>query len=219
MLTVGSKIFKTDIEKGIPGSHAFTVLDTRELSLENSKIRLIQLRNPWGDDTEWKGEWGNKSQELTPRVKAILGYEPKIGNGIFWIKNTDFEQYFDQICCCYLEDKFSFFVVKSSKNSKNFKYQFKVFQDSKMYIIVQQKSKRHFASNYSYSPIQVEIYDIEEPNKILYNKAGGSQSTMIKETMKKGMYGVNLTVDWNQTIYNLIVVNWYSEYAIESFEI
>jgi hypothetical protein len=34
--------------------------------------KLVQLRNPWGDTTEWKGAWGDNSKEWTDRRKRII---------------------------------------------------------------------------------------------------------------------------------------------------
>jgi len=34
--------------------------------------KLIQLRNPWGEETEWLGAWGDKSSQWTERRKRIV---------------------------------------------------------------------------------------------------------------------------------------------------
>jgi S-formylglutathione hydrolase FrmB len=49
---------------GIAQMHAYSVLDACEV--EGNK--LLQLRNPWGR-TEWKGAWGDNSEEWTERRK------------------------------------------------------------------------------------------------------------------------------------------------------
>jgi len=41
-------------ELGIVEGHAYAVLDVEEID----GVRLIQLRNPWGD-SEWSGEWSD----------------------------------------------------------------------------------------------------------------------------------------------------------------
>ena len=40
--------------------------------MEIEGTKLMQLRNPWGDETEWKGAWGDSSKEWTERRKRIV---------------------------------------------------------------------------------------------------------------------------------------------------
>lgn len=42
---------------GIAFGHAYSILDVWELE----GIKLIQIRNPWGSETEWKGAWSDNS--------------------------------------------------------------------------------------------------------------------------------------------------------------
>mmetsp|Transcript_24040 Transcript_24040/g.23674 ORF Transcript_24040/g.23674 Transcript_24040/m.23674 type:complete len:135 (+) Transcript_24040:633-1037(+) len=59
----------TDVSKnGIVQGHAYSILDVFEIE----GIKLLQLRNPWGDATEWKGAWSDNSREWTERRKRII---------------------------------------------------------------------------------------------------------------------------------------------------
>ena len=81
---------------GIVQGHAYSILDVFEV--EGNK--LVQLRNPWGDKTEWKGAWGDNSREWTERRKRIIYDRMKQKNwthneigkvdGIFWMSLSDF---------------------------------------------------------------------------------------------------------------------------------
>lgn len=70
--------------------HAYTI--TKIASIEDIKkkeIKLIRLRNPWGNDIEWKGPWSDKSGEwhfVSNEVKSQLGFTVA-GEGEFWSKN------------------------------------------------------------------------------------------------------------------------------------
>jgi len=44
--------------------HAYTLLGVQKLS---DGVRLIKLRNPWGEDS-WKGDYGWKSEKWTPEL-------------------------------------------------------------------------------------------------------------------------------------------------------
>jgi hypothetical protein len=53
---------------GIVQGHAYSILDV--LDLDGAK--LIQLRNPWGNEVEWRGQWSDKSTQWTNKRKRII---------------------------------------------------------------------------------------------------------------------------------------------------
>jgi hypothetical protein len=53
---------------GIVQGHAYSILDVCEV--EGTK--LLQVRNPWGEETEWKGAWSDKSKEWNERRRRIV---------------------------------------------------------------------------------------------------------------------------------------------------
>ncbi len=58
-------------DMGIAGGHAYSLLAAYEISLRGQPVRLVKLRNPWGDK-EWLGRWADNSQEwsqVDPQVK------------------------------------------------------------------------------------------------------------------------------------------------------
>ena len=74
----------TDVSAlGIVQGHAYSILDVATIDGNN----LIQLRNPWGGDTEWKGAWGDNSdmwnekrkREAYNRMKEQTGEKIEIG--------------------------------------------------------------------------------------------------------------------------------------------
>ena len=84
-------------DNGLVGTHAYSILDARELGLIPGlslgggvlgQTRLVKLRNPWGC-FEWKGAWsdGAKEWDENPLVKARL--RPNLGagsdDGTFWM--------------------------------------------------------------------------------------------------------------------------------------
>lgn len=57
-------------------------------------IRLIMLRNPWGD-FEWNGAWGDNSTDWTDDIKRQVGYDD--AEGLFWMSYDDVCKYFGRI--------------------------------------------------------------------------------------------------------------------------
>jgi len=91
---------------GIVQGHAYSVLDA--LEVEGNK--LLQIRNPWGDATEWKGAWSDKSSDWNERRKQIVyermrqrGVEQiAIGaeDGTFWMSYVDWFNNFSHLNLC-----------------------------------------------------------------------------------------------------------------------
>lgn len=86
------------IDHGLVTSHAYTVLEAREVNMDGGKKeRLIKIRNPWGSQ-EWRGAWSDGSEEWTPEMMKTLNH--RFGNdGIFWISFQDWMknyQFFDR---------------------------------------------------------------------------------------------------------------------------
>ncbi|QSZ29293.1 hypothetical protein DSL72_003806 [Monilinia vaccinii-corymbosi] len=82
---------------GIAESHAYVIMEARELS---SGERLLKLRNPWGKIKKgnWEGPWSDGSKEFTPEAQIELNH--KFGNdSVFWISYQDLlrkYQHFDR---------------------------------------------------------------------------------------------------------------------------
>lgn len=67
--------------------------------MEVDGIKLIKLRNPWGDG-EWKGDWSDDSELWTKRMKNATGQQSFAEDGIFWMDFNDFVTEFDSVYVC-----------------------------------------------------------------------------------------------------------------------
>eukprot|EP00913_Durusdinium_trenchii_P010027 g9408.t1 len=64
--------------KGVNGlikGHAYTVLS----AYGDDGVRIVQVRNPWGNEAEWTGDWSDQSAlwEKHPEVAEAVAFEPK----------------------------------------------------------------------------------------------------------------------------------------------
>ena len=85
---------------GLVGTHAYSILDARELGLIPGlslgagvlgQTRLIRLRNPWGS-YEWKGAWSDGSKEWADNPLVKMRLRPKDeDDGTFWMPWDQFE--------------------------------------------------------------------------------------------------------------------------------
>ena len=115
---LGASIQKNDDEKmederetGLFVQHAYSILECRRPGMKSmdkvydkgkTGVKLVKLRNPWGNEHEWKGAWSDGSKEWTenPTFAAELNYVPKANDGVFWMEWSDFSKYFNKIQIC-----------------------------------------------------------------------------------------------------------------------
>ena len=92
--------------QGLATPHAYTVLDAQRagtvmgLGLDKG-YEMIKLRNPWGANGEWKGDWSDGSSKWSehPTMASWLGHEDK-NDGIFWMSMDDFYDIWNNTHMC-----------------------------------------------------------------------------------------------------------------------
>lgn len=79
--------------------HAYSILQMTEFKDHN--LKLIQLRNPWGNEMEWNGRWSDGSDEWDEYedVANRLGIGDK-DDGMFWMEFSDFLDVFERVSMC-----------------------------------------------------------------------------------------------------------------------
>eukprot|EP00900_Chrysochromulina_parva_P012449 jgi/Chrpa1/21204/Chrysochromulina_OHIO_Genome00006541-RA len=111
---LGAALSRTDVEDkgglgamqvtdlGILVNHAYSLIDVQEVGDGEGKLRLVQLRNPWGMK-EWEGPWSDSSREwetaigMRAREKLNVQFED---DGTFWMAWEDFQAHFNKIYVC-----------------------------------------------------------------------------------------------------------------------
>jgi len=80
---------------GLIKGHAYTVLSAYG---EDGPIRLVKVRNPWGNEAEWTGDWSDRSEMWSrhPEVAEAVQFEPK-DDGTFWMSWEDLKYYLSSI--------------------------------------------------------------------------------------------------------------------------
>jgi len=85
--------------------HLFSILGVYKVKAGEEEHCLFKLRNPWGNEREWKGEWGDKDPKwdlVSEEVKEKLGYAKK-GDGQFFMDAEDFAKYMGTGTICLYE--------------------------------------------------------------------------------------------------------------------
>uniref|UniRef100_A0A672NDC9 Calpain-3 n=1 Tax=Sinocyclocheilus grahami TaxID=75366 RepID=A0A672NDC9_SINGR len=93
--------FATRTTTGLVTGHAYSVTAVEESQHKESKVRLVRVRNPWGQ-VEWNGPWSDNSKEwenLSKGEKEKLQHQ-NAEDGEFWMSFEDFKKNYTKIEIC-----------------------------------------------------------------------------------------------------------------------
>jgi len=86
---------------GLVETHAYAVLETREVMAGGQRYRMVKMKNPWGRK-RWKGKYSEgDTSNWTPALKRALQFDQtqamQFDNGIFWIDWESMLQHFPSV--------------------------------------------------------------------------------------------------------------------------
>ncbi|CAH8514697.1 unnamed protein product [Schistosoma intercalatum] len=100
--------YEARLPNGLIMGHAYSITSVKMLDIsipnKTGKIPLVRVRNPWGDESEWKGAWSDKSKEwslISPEQRQQLGLTFD-DDGEFWMSYQDFVSNFEKLEICHL---------------------------------------------------------------------------------------------------------------------
>ena len=90
-------------EVGLVPGHAYSITKVIKLEVDGEEHQLIRVRNPWGNASEWNGDWSDEQmRELPEEVKAEHGIVDE-DDGEFYMSITDLVKNCDAISICHLD--------------------------------------------------------------------------------------------------------------------
>ncbi|KAL1005968.1 hypothetical protein UPYG_G00066270 [Umbra pygmaea] len=88
---------------GLVKGHAYSITGIEEVNYRGGKVKLIRIRNPWGQ-VEWNGPWSDNAKEWniidSSEKKRILLNSQE--DGEFWMEFEDFKANYDKVEICNL---------------------------------------------------------------------------------------------------------------------
>ncbi|XP_025105443.1 calpain-B-like isoform X7 [Pomacea canaliculata] len=97
---------EAELPNGLIMGHAYSVTSVNMMDIKTPRfegqIPMVRVRNPWGNECEWKGAWSDKSREwslITEDEKAELGLTFS-DDGEFWMSFKDFTENFQKLEIC-----------------------------------------------------------------------------------------------------------------------
>ncbi|XP_061172462.1 calpain-B-like isoform X4 [Saccostrea echinata] len=96
------------LANGLVMGHAYSITSVLLMDIEtpnmSGKIPMVRVRNPWGNEAEWKGRWSDQSREwslIPDSQKEEMGLTFD-DDGEFWMSFDDFSKNFEKLEICNL---------------------------------------------------------------------------------------------------------------------
>ncbi|VDK31949.1 unnamed protein product [Taenia asiatica] len=107
--SITSKEIEAKLNNGLIAGHAYSLNGLEDVSgrlslLFSLKVHLLRVRNPWGNNYEWKGAWADNA----PQWRDVSEADKKrldvrfAADGEFWMSMDDFIQCFTKVEVCHL---------------------------------------------------------------------------------------------------------------------
>ncbi|XP_056666310.1 calpain-3 isoform X2 [Monodelphis domestica] len=95
--------YETRMACGLVKGHAYSVTGLEETTFKGEKVKLVRLRNPWGQ-VEWNGSWsdGWKDWVLIDKEEKSRLQHQVTEDGEFWMSYEDFMYNFTKLEICNL---------------------------------------------------------------------------------------------------------------------
>ncbi|XP_051833116.1 calpain-3 isoform X4 [Antechinus flavipes] len=95
--------YETRMACGLVKGHAYSVTGLEETTFKGEKVKLVRLRNPWGQ-VEWNGSWsdGWKDWVLIEKEEKSRLQHQVTEDGEFWMSYEDFMYHFTKLEICNL---------------------------------------------------------------------------------------------------------------------
>ncbi|KER26892.1 hypothetical protein T265_05949 [Opisthorchis viverrini] len=97
--------YEARLPNGLIMGHAYSVTSVKMIDTSTAhQVALVRVRNPWGDEAEWKGAWSDKSPEwnqIPAETRKLVGLTFE-DDGEFWMSYKDFISNFEKLEICHL---------------------------------------------------------------------------------------------------------------------
>ena len=196
-----------DIENfGLVSCHSCSIIKTCEKIIKGKKIKLIQIRNPWGKK-EWNGKYSNYYLEKNPDIMKYFNNE-KRDTGIFWIEYNDYIVFFDKTEICKIEKCIcvkNVIIEKNRVNLPNF-FHLIIKKRCNVNINIIRKSYRFNKNILKNEEIisNLILVKIENNFKIIKTNSSIKSNCLISEILDEGEYIIYFYVDYNNGLFDKI---------------
>ena len=204
----------------VPG-HAYTILGVKELNTGRGKVRLVHIRNPWGN-TEWSGDWSDKSSKWTPELRKQVGEVQNKNDGSFWMAYDDFIKFFLVTGICHLHEDYVFSNLhypKAVANKGPLMTKVDVMNNgTHLYLQLHQKNPRIALKDGTYQkPVINYLMLVDKDNHYIKAANNCYMNDCIEVHLDKGVYYLITDINFRyvQTIMHCYNLTTYSNYPVK----
>ena len=215
---------------GLISNHAYTIINIYEINYNESQLRLIKLRNPWGEK-EFNGDWSDKSPKWNDELKKLVNFEGVKDDGIFYMSFDDFVEYYSLIEILKIKKGYDIIASYKIKKTEAHKCQiikFEIKENNKnIFINLYQKNPRIIRKNGTYFPEPVKSFiilaKINEDGNYIYIKSISDTKVHLglEADLEKGKYLIFCDVNYRFVYYEIYGYNItiYSRYSKDEFKL
>ena len=217
---------REELEKrGLVSAHEYGVMWVKEILYMKNKVKLLQIRNPWGE-FEWKGDWSDQSKLWTPQLKNELNFVEE-DDGLFFMNYEDYLKYFRTTTICQVHDDYiqnSYTVEKLSNEfcGSGCILGLTVRESTLGYFSASQLEKRIMRLKYplyKYSSAGLVLSKLDDHGKYTYLKhTTGSNylsSLHFDPPLTPGFYVIFINIDWKFEGLESLTFNTYTDKPVE----
>ena len=212
IMTAGTSgdTYNLDLEEnGLVPGHAYTVVKVKEFTTSYGNVRLVNMRNPWGNG-EWSGDWCDASS----RWNLVSEGRPQSrkNEGSFWMSIEDFCKYYvvSGISHFYTNYLYTYLhVPKKVTQQGPVLTKFVAQNDTHAYITLHQKNPRIVLKDGTYQKTVIcYLMLVDENYKYIKANSGADRNVCIEVNLKKGNYYLITDINYRyiqnvQHCYNL----------------
>ena len=214
---------------GLISNHAYNVINIYNIKYEGKNIKLIKVRNPWGEK-EFNGAWSDNSFMWNEELKRLVNFEGIRDEGIFYMSFEDFIKYFSLVEILKIKPGYEIISSCKIKKSEAYKCQiirFEIKEEKKhLFINLYQKNPRIVRKNGTYFPEPVKSFIILAKqtgfNKLSYIKSISDTRVHLglEATLERGKYYIFCDVNYRFVYeeiygYNITIYSEPSSYEIK----
>ena len=148
-------------DAGLGMGHAYSVLSVKHFPQQG--FRMLKIRNPWGNSTEWTGRWGDHDDSWNqyPEIAKACNHGTA-DDGCFWMDWDSVKEYFDGGGVCFTRMDWFDYRVRGSFTgvAADVVLEVTVTKPTKMFCVLSQHDKRGVKSGEPLSSYQAMMLSI-----------------------------------------------------------
>ena len=158
---------------GIVEKHAYACLGSAEVQGE----RLVRIRNPWADGTEYRGKWSDDSEEWTPELRRDLQHGVA-DDGVFWMAIEDVVGLFDDVVVCAVDDHAHYChsprAALPDAKTRLLAFELRPLRTAHVVVTCRQPDTRDDDAATGYHAVRAAVYRLPDANSPAAKRVGAS---------------------------------------------